>query len=304
MRAITNHPQTPVKLSIILINHNGKADLRECLLSLEKNGPSSSHEIIVVDNNSSDGSQALLRESFPQVKLISCQENLGFSRANNLGIENSRGEYLLFLNPDTLIYPEALEVLLRELQGEPRAGGVGPAMLQGENRYQVSFGQKRNFFSEFIQKFIQNPYYRLLLKSTQKKRETGWLSGACLLLRKKAVLDVRGFDENFFLFFEDIDLCFRLRENGWKLFFVPEARIFHQGGASTRALKLGSRFHYRKSQVYFYRKHDSSLNQCLLRCYLTSHFSFVLLWGYLRNSPDLEIRKEFFKLLKGTNEKD
>lgn len=244
----------------------------------------------------------MVRSSFPGVKLISCQENLGFSRANNLGTVNSQGEYLLFLNPDTLIYPEALEVLLRELQGDIQAGGVGPAMLQEGNRYQVSFGQKRDFFSEFVQKFIQNPYFRLSLKSSRKKREACWLSGACLLLKKKAIMDVRGFDEDFFLFFEDIDLCFRLRKRGWKLFFVPEARIFHQGGGSTRALEIGSRFHYRKSQLDFYRKHNSSLSQFLLRSYLGINFFFLILWGYLRKSSDLEVRKSFFKLLEGSSE--
>jgi GT2 family glycosyltransferase len=304
MQTATNQAPARVELSVILVNHNGKADLKACLHSLEKNAPNTGHEIIVVDNDSSDGSQEMVRSSFPGVKLITCQDNLGFSRANNLGNEKSRGEYLLFLNPDTLIYPEALEVLLRELQSDPQAGGVGPALLQDENRYQVSFGQKRDFFSEFVQKFILNPYFRSSLRSNQKKRKAGWLGGACLLLRKKAFLDVQGFDEDFFLFFEDIDLCFRLRKKGWKLFFVPEARIFHQGGGSTRALKLGSRFHYRRSQLNFYRKHNSRLSQLLLRSYLGINFFFLVLWGYLKKSSDLELRKSFFKLLEGSSEKN
>ena len=117
-------------------------------------------------------------------------------------------------------------------------------------------------------------------------------------------MDAGCFDENFFLFFEDIDLCFRLREEGWKLFFIPSARIFHHGGASVKALKLGSRIHYRRSQIYFYQKHNSGLDQFLLKCFLYIHFCLFFLWGSLKRSSDLKERKAFFKILSEPDEKD
>jgi hypothetical protein len=136
------------------------------------------------------------------------------------------------------------------------------------------------------------------LKRGAKERRVGWLSAACLLTRKDVLEEVGPFDENFFLYFEDIDLCVRIRERGYELLYIPQARVYHLGGASTEGLKLFSRYHYRKSQIYFYEKHNSKASQALLRLYLRLNFNILLGWGHLRGAADLNERRVFKGLLR------
>jgi len=260
------------ELSVILVSFNDWIHLEKCLESLRTINPENDLEIVIVDNNSSDGSPDLVKTKFPEVKLICNSENLGFSKANNLGIRASAGEFVLFLNNDTIANAQALTVLLDEMKRNPSIGAVGPALLSGQDTYQVSFGKRIDFFSEFIQKGFLNLYYAKKLKSDHKDRDVGWLSAACLLVRRKALEEAGCFDENYFLYFEDIDLCYKIRQEDWILRFCPQAQIIHIGGTSTSAVKNSSRYHYRKSQIYFYRKHNSRLSQALLRAYLWINF--------------------------------
>ena len=262
------------ELSVILVSFNDRIHLEKCLQSLKGFPPGVDLEIVLVDNNSSDGSPDLVKNKFPEVKLLCAGDNLGFAKANNLGISASAGEFVLFLNSDTIVTDQALAVLLDEMKGNPSLGAAGPALLSGQETYQVSFGKKVDFFSEFIQKGFFNFYYAKTLKSNQKVRDVGWLSAACLLVRRTALEEAGCFDENYFLYFEDIDLCYKIRQKGWILRLCPQAQIIHIGGTSTSAVKNSSRYHYRKSQIYFYRKHNSRLSQALLRVYLWMNFNF------------------------------
>jgi GT2 family glycosyltransferase len=214
----------------------------------------------------------LVRASFPWAELITSSENLGYARANNRGIRESRGRFILLLNPDTVLPHGALRELLTGLEAQPEAGAIGPALVHENRSFQVSFGRKVGFFSELVQKSVRNPYYKVRLKTGAQARETGWLSGACLLLRRLALEEAGLFDENFFLFFEDIDLCLRMRQKGFRLIFEPRIKVLHVGGASTSRQKLASRLEYRRSQVYFYRKHNSRLSLFLLKLYLRLTF--------------------------------
>jgi len=297
MSALKNLEEKP-EVSIILVNYNAKLHLQECLLSLEKNAQDTDYEVIVVDNNSSDGSQELIEKSYPQAKLIRNRENIGFARANNQGLRESKGEFVLFLNPDTVIHPKALERLLEEMKGDRLVGAVGPALLSDRNVYQISFGGRVNFLQELLRKYLLNSYLKFKLKIRQPKQEVRWLSGACLLIRKDILEDSGLFDESYFLYFEDIDLCFRIKEKGFKLIYLPQARVFHRGGASTLPKKLFSRYEYRRSQLYFYRKHNSFLSYCFLRLYLWLNFSFQFLLSYLRKDADSGYCRQFFRLLK------
>jgi GT2 family glycosyltransferase len=285
-----------LELSLILVSFNDCLHLEKCLQALQVFHSDLDLEIFVVDNNSSDGSPNLVEEKFPEVKLICNSENLGFSKANNLGIRASSGEFILFLNNDTIVNIQALTLLLDEMKQNPLIGAVGPALLSGQETYQVSFGKRVAFFSQFIQKGFFNLYYSKKLKSDRKVREVGWLSAACLLVRRKALEEAGNFDENYFLYFEDIDLCYQIRKKGWTLRFCPQAQIIHIGGTSTSVVKNSSRYHYRKSQLYFYRKHNSRLSQGLLRVYLWVNitFSFALRRG--RVGKDFG-RKDFLRLL-------
>ncbi len=289
------------ELSVILVSYNDWIHLEKCLQSLQSLLPEFDLEIIIVDNNSSDGSPDFVRSKFPFVKLLSASENFGFAKASNMGIRVSVGEFVLFLNTDTIANVQALTVLLDEMKRNPSIGAVGPALLLGKEIYQISFGKRVSYFSQFIQKGFFNLYYSRKLKSDKKIREAGWLSAACLLVKRRALEAAGCFDENYFLYFEDIDLCYKIRKAGWKLWFCPQARITHIGGTSTSAVKNSSRYHYRKSQLYFYRKHNSRLSLFLLQVYLWMNVTFNFLVKPKKEGEDYG-RKEFLRLLGKRNQ--
>jgi GT2 family glycosyltransferase len=255
-------------LSIILVNFNDRPHLAACLASLQIATEELPAEVILVDNHSGDGSPEFVRESFSWVRLIRSDQNKGYAKANNIGIAASRGAFLLFLNTDTVVPPDAPAMLLAELKRRPRAGAIGPALVRQDSSYQVSFGKDPGFFAEFRQKFFLNPYYRLVLGQSRRPRRVGWLSGACLLARRDAVEAAGLFDENFFIYFEDIDLCRRLRDSGFDLIYYPAVKVLHFGAATTAARRWRSRLHYRRSQLYYYEKHGSRSSRRLLRILL------------------------------------
>jgi len=284
-------------LSILLVNYNDKENLSRCLASLKGPINGVSREIIVVDNDSNDGSQEFIQVNHPDVKLIQSSENVGFARANNRGLRKCTGEFILLLNTDTVVMPDAIDILMKTIQSDTSLGAVGPALLLKDNTYQVSFGRKVSFFPELLQKIILNPFYKAWLKISRKARLVGWLSAACLLLRTHVLREAGFFDDNFFLYFEDIDLCYSIRKSGYRLLFLPRARVFHVGGATTAGEKGLSRFHYRKSQLYFYRKHNSKVACFMLRSYLWFIFTLNFWAGRLLKAPDLEERQELIRLL-------
>ncbi|HUU38266.1 MAG TPA: glycosyltransferase family 2 protein [Candidatus Desulfaltia sp.] len=278
------------ELSIVLVNYNDRGHLTACLSSLQKAIFGLRAEVILVDNHSEDGSPDLVRAAFPRVRLIENKENVGYPKANNIGFRQSRGEFCLFLNTDTVVPESGLAALLSGIRGRPEAGAIGPALVHENGRFQVSFGRKVSFFSEIRQKLILNPFYRIALRSSRKAREVGWLSGACLLARRGAVEAAGLFDEDFFLYFEDIDLCRRIRERGFKLIFFPAVRVAHVGGAATSARRRRSRLEYRRSQLRFYEKHNSRNSRRLLKFYLRWN---VLVLGLIRSKKDREERARY-----------
>lgn len=287
-----------MELSIILVNYNDRRHIEACLSSLQENVPSVEHEIIVVDNASTDGSRELIARSFPAVRLIANADNAGFSRANNIGAKESRGEFLLFLNTDTVATPGSIGGWLDHLRADPSIGAVGPALLRGSGAVQVSFGKKVNFPAQLWQKLFLNPVYGRFLKKSAGTRSVGWLSAACLLCRRKAFEQAGGFDENFFIYFEDIDLCLRLREAGWKLVYIPGTRIFHEGGATTSPRRDFSRYQYRKSQLSFYRKHSPGISLSLLRASLKVNLVFLFIRGAFRGEEGARLRRLYRELLR------
>jgi GT2 family glycosyltransferase len=221
---------------------------------------------------------------------------LGFARANNLAWRETRAPYVLFLNPDTTVFPGSVDLLLEEMKRNPGAGASGPLLVRESGRPQVSFGGRVNFFREALQKSILNPYYKRRLRRSNRPRKAAWVSGACLLVRREALEQAAGFDERFFLYFEDIDLCYRLGEQGWKVLYHPHARVFHEGGTATRQF-APSRLEYRRSQLLFYKKHNSRTSLRLLERYLRLGLVLRGLKDRMtgKGSPDLG---DFRKLLK------
>jgi len=287
-----------MELSVILVNYNDRNHIEACLSSLRENGPSVEHEIIVVDNASTDGSRELIAHSFRSVRLIASAENAGFSRANNIGAKESRGEFLLFLNTDTVVTPGSIGALLDHLGADPSIGAAGPALLRKDGTVQVSFGNKVNFPAQLWQKLFLNPHYGRLLKKSAGTRSVGWLSAACLLCRRKAFEQVGGFDENFFIYFEDIDLCFRLRAAGWKLVYLPGTRICHEGGATTAPRRDFSRYQYRRSQLSFYRKHSPGMSLSLFRAFLKVNRALLFVRGAFRGDDGARLRRLYRELTR------
>ncbi len=256
------------ELSVILVNFNDRSHLGVCLDSIRAATAKLPAEVILVDNHSDDGSPEFVREGFPWVGLIVNGHNEGFAKANNAGIRASSGRHILFLNTDTVVPPDAVAALLAGLKRRPEAGAIGPALVRENSGFQVSFGGEIGFFAELRQKLFLNPYYRIVLRRSRRVRSVGWLSGACLLARRDAVEAAGLFDEGFFIYFEDIDLCRRIGDLGFELLYDPSVRVVHFGGATTAPRRLKSRLHYRESQLYYYEKHGAGLSVFLLKQYL------------------------------------
>jgi GT2 family glycosyltransferase len=248
-------------LSIVVVSFNARADLVNCLLSLKKNPPSVAHEIIVVDNASSDDSAASARK-IPGVRVIELDHNRGFSAANNAGIQDSRGELVLLLNSDTLVPPAAIDALVERLRQVPDAAVAGPRLVDGEAVPELSFGKMIGPVAEWRRKRLMGEIERGLPRTrdwlrdeTSREQFVDWVSGACLLVWRKDADAAGLLDERFFLYTEDVDFCHSIRRLGRKVLFTPVATITHLRGRSHAAMPDASRRAYRRSHVAFYEKH-------------------------------------------------
>ncbi|HAX62074.1 MAG TPA: glycosyltransferase family 2 protein [Elusimicrobia bacterium] len=274
-----------MKLSIIIVNYNTKTLLDECLGSIYRNPPTDDFEIVVVDNASEDGSVELVQNKYPGVKIVKNEKNLGFAKANNIGIRISRGKYVILLNSDTKILNSSLDKMLDYIDTHPSVGIVGPKLIgEGEEIIQMSWHWYPTIFKEAVQKILAPQYIskykimRLVVEFlVRKKRNVELVPGACMLVRKKVFDDVGLLDENLFLYFEEPDFCMRVRNAGWKIVFLPEAKVIHKLGQTMKKIGKETLIIYRESQLYFYKKHNSKLQQKLLRLFLWVKFSYLKL---------------------------
>jgi GT2 family glycosyltransferase len=231
-----------MELSVIIVNWNSKAYVRQCLQSLFTHCLSTPCEIIVVDSASFDGCGEMLAAEFPMVRFVQSEQNIGFGRSNNLGVRHASGKFLLFLNPDTLFQEDSIQILFRTLRTLPGASAVGAKLLNRDGTLQTSCVQtfptllNQVFDSEFLrERFPHNPFWGIAALYTEWPKPTvvEVISGACMLIRRDAFEAVGGFTESFFMYGEDLDLCFKLRRNGGAVYYVPDTRITHFGGGST-----------------------------------------------------------------------
>jgi GT2 family glycosyltransferase len=238
-------------LSIVIVSFNARPDLVNCLASVETAPPSMPHEIIVVDNDSADGS-AEAAERMSGVRVIQMKHNIGFAAANNAGIRESRGDLLLLLNSDTLVPAGALDRLVARLLATDAAGIAGPRLVDAAGRPELSFGRMISPLNEFRQKRRTREWIEA---ETAREQLVDWVSGACLLVRRADAEAAGLLDERFFLYTEDVDFCHAVRMRGRKVLFTPVATITHLRGRSRASVPEASRKAYRQSQVAFYRKH-------------------------------------------------
>jgi GT2 family glycosyltransferase len=252
-------------VSIIIVSFNARADLERCLESLRAAPPALTHEIIVVDNQSTDGS-AEAAARFPGVAAIHAGANLGFARATNIGIRASRGANLLLLNSDTLVPPGAIDRLVAELEQDPTVAVVGPRLVDGNGRAELSYGRMIGPFNELRQK-IRNRRPGLVDRLTRRRHSPDWVSGACLLVRREDAEAVGLLDERFFMYTEDVDFCAAIRARGRRIAFTPEVEVVHVRGRSVASAPASTQAAYRRSQMAFYEKHRPAWVP-LLRLYL------------------------------------
>jgi GT2 family glycosyltransferase len=238
-------------LSIVIVSFNARADLERCLQSLHDAPTSRSHEVIVVDNASSDGSVNAVRR-WPAVRIIETGANLGFARGNNVGIRESRGTNLLLLNSDTIVRAGAIDTLLSMLDRHPDVAVVGPRLVDADGRAELSFGKMIGPVAELRQKRIAKGNVDAL---TRHEHFPDWVSGACLLVRRADAEAVGLLDERYMMYLEDVDFCAAIRARGRKILFTPDVEITHLRGRSRRTAPAATQRAYRQSQIAFYVKH-------------------------------------------------
>lgn len=252
------------EVSVIIVNWNARQYLAHCLAALVEHGAGVDYDLWVVDNASEDDSVAFVRETYPQAHLIVNAQNVGFARANNQAIAQSTGRFLLLLNSDAFLQAGALEALLQVMRNHPDTGIAGAQLFYEDGRLQRSCYAFPTLASELWQTFWLDrlfPHSRVFGKyqmtwwAMDTPREVDWLMGACILVRREALEQVGGFDETFFMYSEETDLCYRMKQAGWKVRYVPEARVVHVWGGSANLVGRETLIRLYQSRVQFFRKH-------------------------------------------------
>ncbi len=259
-----------MKLSIVIVNYNVKYFLEQCLHAAQKAAAKLSSEIIVVDNDSVDGSCQMVAEKFPEIKLISNKENLGFSKANNQAIRIAKGEYILLLNPDTVVEENSFVKIVDFMDQKPEAGGLGVKMIDGKGRFlpeskrglptpEVAFW-KMFGISKLFPHSKRFGRYHLGYLDKDQIHEVDVLAGAFMLLRKETLDKVGLLDEDYFMYGEDIDLSYRITQAGYKNFYFPETTIIHYKGESTKKGSINYVRVFYNAMIIFAKKHFSRGN--------------------------------------------
>ncbi len=250
-------------LSIIIVNWNTKNLLLQCLESVYQTTKRIEMEVFVVDNGSTDGSVAAAKERFAEVKFIQNEMNLGFARANNQALTLAVGKYLLLLNPDTMVKEGAIERLIFFMEAHSEAGGAGAQLLNSDGSKQNSIANFPSLATELINK----SFLRWLFPKTFPGKERNYTEpievdsviGACMIIRRDAVEQVGLLDEDYFLFLEETDWCYRMKGVGWKIYHVPQTEVYHFQGKGVEIEKRRARIEYFCSRYHFFKKNRGSL---------------------------------------------
>ena len=270
-----------MKLSIIIVSWNVREDLVRCIQSIEENRPMSEFELIVVDNASSDVTIDSIKHDFPKVTVIANKENRGFAAANNQGIRKAQGQYLLFLNPDTIVHPDSLDVLMKFMDRNSDVGACGPKLLNEDGTTQPSTRRFPTFRGALYQhtafrflRIFRGEYKKWLMKDFRHDKQTDvdQVMGAALMIRRSIIDELGTMDEHFYMYYEEVDLCYRIKQAGWHIMFVPDAAIIHLGGQSTRQIYVEARIMMLTSLLIFFRKHKGIFFTAIFNCVFKPSF--------------------------------
>lgn len=293
-------------LSVIIVNWNTKKLIEDCLTSIFKFTKNLDFEVIVVDNNSNDGSQKMVQNKFPKIKLIQNKNNLGFAKANNLGIKSANGEYLLLLNSDTYLIENSFQKMVEEASKQKNLGVLAPQLLNQDRSIQQSVG----FFPDlpqvfFWMTFIDDLPFGLFLKPYhvdhdsfyQKNQQVDWVTGAALLIPKNVTQKTGELDEKIFMYGEDVELCFRVKRAGFRIIFTPATKIVHIGRGSSGRVSTRAFVGEFEGLKYFYRKHKSNFSLQILRILLKiGSLARILIFGALGRKETARAYVEVFKM--------
>jgi GT2 family glycosyltransferase len=268
-------------VSIIVVSWNAQEHLRNCLESIRRADPPCVLEVIVVDNASHDGSPEMVEREFPEVRLMRCKSNLGFGKANNLGMSKARGSMFALVNSDALVHAHCLETLQRHLLDHPEVALVAPRVIGADGNLQRTSRNLPRISNTFSRAFALDRYFPSLFASYEttpklhEKLHTPEALGGCFVVaRREAVRQIGGFDEQFFFYGEDIDWCKRFRDAGWKLAFVPSASATHFGGASSAKAPLRFSIEVARATLKYWRKHHGRSGELICLVLLILHYGF------------------------------
>jgi len=273
-----------IDLSICIVNWNAGQFLLDCLASIKRDVSELKYEVIIADNASTDDSIMQIRAIYPWAKLIMNEQNSGFAKGCNIAIAYSSGRYILLLNPDTLIYSGALKKMVNFMDTNQQVGACGPCLIHPDSdKVDISARNFPKFLPllwnlSYLDRLLPHSsvFGAYLMNYREKKEqcEVDWVSGACLMVRREAVEQIGGLDENFFMYCEDTDLCYVLKQAGWKIFYLPKVRVAHYKGKCSKLkmdnlpesqLSPWATRQYTRSILYFYNKHYDYIQSLFLR---------------------------------------
>jgi GT2 family glycosyltransferase/lipopolysaccharide/colanic/teichoic acid biosynthesis glycosyltransferase len=281
-------------LSVVIVSYNVREFVSQCLLSLLRSRFDESLEIILVDNNSSDNTVATVRERYPDVIVIENAKNRGFAAAVNQGVAASSGQFILLLNPDTIVEENTLHVLTGYLRANPDVGCVGPKILNSDGSLQQAC--KRSFPSPWValtrllglsRLFPGSRLfgrYNLTYLDPDKTHRVEALSGSCMCIPRSVWDTVGTMDDEFFLFGEDLDYCYRIHRSGFQVVYLPETHIIHYKGESVKTAPFDNLRMFYEAMVTFSRKYDSFSGGVLTRAFIRMGIALRAWWAYLRSS--------------------
>lgn len=278
------HRPSPLKLSVVIVNWNTRDFLDACLRSLRDSAAGLSRAVCVVDNASEDGSVAMVRQKHPDVQCIVNPQNDGFAKACNVGLKAvSASDYVLFLNPDTVVLERSIQGLIGYLEDHPDVGAATGSLLDEKGRFQEAQGNRfpsiGTAFNQYLfvnrllpQRFFQGIYWT---RPPSRAQEVDWISGAAMMVRRAAMPEGPFFDESYFMYAEDMEASLALRRRGWKLMFLPDVKLVHHVKKATRQSSSEVRRSPVSSQLLFLKRHRTPWQFAWIR-------TFIGLGFYLR----------------------
>lgn len=270
-------------VSVIILSYNTKELLRLCLTSVFNKLSGNTFEVIVVDNASKDASTAMVKKNFSKARLVENKENMGFAKGCNIGASIALGEYLLFLNSDTQVVDIVIRDMLELFQKDKNLAVIGGQLENANGVTSDSYGV---FYS--ISSVVAMLFGRRLAKPAMKESKiVDWVSGGFMIVRKSIFKELQGFDEHFFMYVEDMELCFRVKKRGQKVLFFPQAKALHTAqGSSSRSFAI---IHIYKGLLYFFKKHKPYWEYCIVKLLLTLKAVTAICIGLLTFNRELVV---------------